>query len=331
MKKSGRLAVVTMLVLGLLLVGGIIYAVQGIPITIDGKAVESDVAPQLVDGRTLVPLRVISENFGADVHWLQDERSVQIVSPYKKFTDGLMDKGNYLMEATTVYARYTQNKSSVIILDVRPPAARASMGRIQGDINIPLPTLVERIDELPAGTPIAVYCARDVMSSYATMILNILGKEAYVMPGGMNAWAEAGGAIATNDIVDTAVAAGSFNTLAAALEAADLIGALKGEGPFTVFAPTDDAFAALPEGTLEALLADIPTLTEILLYHVVAGEVVAADVVAAAPFEATTLQGSTASVTVADGAVYVDSAQVIATDIFCTNGVIHVIDAVILP
>jgi uncharacterized surface protein with fasciclin (FAS1) repeats len=130
------------------------------------------------------------------------------------------------------------------------------------------------------------------------------------------------------DIVDTALAAGSFNTLAAALTAADLIDTLKGEGPFTVFAPTDEAFAKLPEGTVEALLQDKEKLTAILTYHVVAGQVTAADVVELE--EAETLQGSKIRINAEDG-VRINSATVIAADVMASNGVIHVIDEVLLP
>jgi transforming growth factor-beta-induced protein len=135
------------------------------------------------------------------------------------------------------------------------------------------------------------------------------------------------------DIVDTAVADGRFTTLAAALEVADLIDTLKGEGPFTVFAPTDDAFAKLPEGTVEALLADIPQLTDILLYHVVPGKVMAADVVGLDGQAAgTALEGSTIAISIVDGKVFLnDTVEVIITDIEATNGVIHVIDTVLLP
>jgi uncharacterized surface protein with fasciclin (FAS1) repeats len=133
----------------------------------------------------------------------------------------------------------------------------------------------------------------------------------------------------TRDIVDIAVEDGRFTTLVAAVQAAGLVDALKGEGPLTVFAPTDDAFAALPAGTIDALLADIPALTNILLYHVVEGKVMAADVVGLS--EAPTLQGSSAAISVVDGKVFVDAAQVIITDIEASNGVIHVIDAVLIP
>ncbi len=141
--------------------------------------------------------------------------------------------------------------------------------------------------------------------------------------------ARADRADASKDIVDTAVAAGSFNTLATALKAAGLIETLKGKGPFTVFAPTDDAFKKLPAGTLEKLLADKAQLTKVLTYHVVAGKVMAADVVKLS--EAKTVEGSMVKITVAKGAVKVNDANVVKTDIGASNGVIHVIDSVILP
>ena len=131
------------------------------------------------------------------------------------------------------------------------------------------------------------------------------------------------------DIVDTAVAAGDFNTLVTAVKAAGLVETLKGEGPFTVFAPTDAAFAKVPTDTLNALLADKAALANVLTYHVVAGKVMAADVVKLTSAE--TVQGQAVSIEVKDGKVYVDGAQVVATDIKASNGVIHVIDAVILP
>ncbi len=133
------------------------------------------------------------------------------------------------------------------------------------------------------------------------------------------------------DIVDTAVAAGQFNTLAAALDAADLIGTLKGDGPFTVFAPTDEAFAKLPEGTVESLLLpeNRDELIAILTYHVVPGKVLAKDVVELS--SATTVNGGDVMIAVEDGSVRIDNATVVATDIAASNGVIHVIDSVILP
>lgn len=130
------------------------------------------------------------------------------------------------------------------------------------------------------------------------------------------------------DIVDTAVAAGSFTTLVAAVEAAGLVETLKGEGPFTVFAPTDEAFAALPEGTVEALLADPEALAAILTYHVVAGKVMSTDL--SDGMTAATVNG--AEITIGtEGGVTVNEANVTAADIEASNGVIHVLDAVILP
>jgi transforming growth factor-beta-induced protein len=134
-------------------------------------------------------------------------------------------------------------------------------------------------------------------------------------------------------IVDIAVEDGRFTTLVAAVQAADLGETLSSEGPFTVFAPTDDAFAALPEGTIEALLADIPALTDILLYHVVPGKVMAADVVGLDGQSAeTALAGKSIDIKVDMGTVYLnEEVKVIITDIEASNGVIHVIDAVLLP
>ncbi|WP_374567100.1 fasciclin domain-containing protein [Ideonella sp.] len=129
------------------------------------------------------------------------------------------------------------------------------------------------------------------------------------------------------DIVDTAVSAGQFKTLATALQAAGLVDTLKGPGPFTVFAPTDEAFAKIPKAQLDALLADKAKLTAVLTYHVVAGKVMAADV-KAGPVK--TVQGK--DLTVATGpAVMVNNAKVVKTDIVADNGVIHVIDTVVLP
>jgi uncharacterized surface protein with fasciclin (FAS1) repeats len=136
---------------------------------------------------------------------------------------------------------------------------------------------------------------------------------------------------ADKDIVDTAVSAGQFKTLAAALGAAGLVNTLKGPGPFTVFAPTDAAFAKLPEGTVTTLLKpeNKATLTAILTYHVVSGKVMAADVVKLA--KARTVNGADVAITVSNGTVMINNATVTTTDIVASNGVIHVIDTVLLP
>ena len=132
------------------------------------------------------------------------------------------------------------------------------------------------------------------------------------------------------DIVATATAAGSFGTLLEAATVAGLVETLQGEGPFTLFAPTDAAFAALPAGTLEGLLADPEALKQILLYHVVSGKVMSTDVVMLT--EATSVEGSTIAISVVDGVVTLNgTAKVVTVDVEASNGVIHVIDAVILP
>ena len=143
--------------------------------------------------------------------------------------------------------------------------------------------------------------------------------------------ANMGARTADKDIVDTAVAAGSFKTLARALQAADLVETLKGAGPFTVFAPTDEAFAKLPAGTLDTLLKpeNKAKLQRILTYHVVSGNVMAADVVKL--HSAKAVSGDTIMIATHGGAVTVDNARVVKTDIVASNGVIHVIDTVILP
>ena len=136
---------------------------------------------------------------------------------------------------------------------------------------------------------------------------------------------------AKKDIVDTAVAAGSFKTLATALQAAGLVDTLKGKGPFTVFAPTDEAFSKLPAGTIESLLKpeNKEKLKAILLYHVVSGDVTAAQVVKLS--SAKTINGQNLKLAVKDGTVMVNDATVVKTDVLASNGVIHVIDTVLLP
>jgi uncharacterized surface protein with fasciclin (FAS1) repeats len=130
------------------------------------------------------------------------------------------------------------------------------------------------------------------------------------------------------DIVDTAVNAGSFTTLVAAIKAAGLVETLKGAGPFTVFAPTDEAFAKLPAGTVEGLLKDIPQLKKILTYHVVAGKVMAADV--AGMKSDTTVEGSDVKIDTSSG-VMINKSKVVTPDVAADNGVIHIIDSVLMP
>ena len=157
----------------------------------------------------------------------------------------------------------------------------------------------------------------------------LLTLSAGILSLALSAFSIAGGHEAKKDIVDTAIANGSFGTLVTALEVAGLVETLKGEGPFTVFAPTDAAFAKIPADTLNALLADKAALTGVLTYHVVAGKVMSGDVVKLT--EAKTVNGQLVAIKVVDGKVFIDGAQVITADVKASNGVIHVIDSVIIP
>jgi len=155
----------------------------------------------------------------------------------------------------------------------------------------------------------------------------------WVLPIGALAWAFIGYSAmsqkAEKDIVDTAISAGQFNTLVKLVQEAELVDALRGEGPFTVFAPTDEAFAKLPKSQVDALLKDKQALRQVLLYHVVQGKVMSSDVVKIR--SAKTLQGQDIRIRVRNNTVRINDAKVVKADIVCTNGVIHVIDKVILP
>jgi len=166
-----------------------------------------------------------------------------------------------------------------------------------------------------------------LLRSIAAVALVTAGLTTIANAGGHKAAAPA----APGDIVDVAAGAGSFNTLVAAVTAADLVGALKGDGPLTVFAPTDAAFAALPEGTVENLLKpeNKEQLQAVLLYHVVSGKVMSGDL--KGTVDAETLQGSSVKIVASMGKVTVNGANVVSADVAASNGVIHVIDAVLLP
>lgn len=170
-----------------------------------------------------------------------------------------------------------------------------------------------------------------IVSSIALVAVAMLVESGVSLAGNPKDRAAAAATTQPQDIVSTAVAAGSFKTLAAALQAAGLVETLQGKGPFTVFAPTDEAFAKLPKGTVEELLKpeNKEKLTAILTYHVVAGQVMAKDVVGLE--KAKTVNGQSLTIKVKDGAVSIDNANVVKTDIVCSNGVIHVIDSVVLP
>jgi len=181
------------LVLAILMVGGgLVYASYHISIVIDGKEIESDVAPQLVQDRTMVPIRVITEHFGADVDWIQETMTVKISSPYGKFMEGYGEKGMYIKEASEALAMV--NAGTTVVLDVRGDVHR-NHSYITGSLHIPMPQLIERLEELPAEKTVAVYCVKNINAAYAVTILNMLGYEAYLLEDGMNAWRAAGGQI----------------------------------------------------------------------------------------------------------------------------------------
>ena len=152
-----------------------------------------------------------------------------------------------------------------------------------------------------------------------------------VLPSLASAQTAASENVPTKTIVQIAVESGKFNTLVAALKAANLVETLQGDGPFTVFAPSDDAFAKLPPGTVEGLVANREKLTSILTYHVVAGKVMAGDIVKANGAKPATVNGQALDVVVRGGKVYVNGARVVTADIVASNGVIHVIDTVLMP
>lgn len=160
---------------------------------------------------------------------------------------------------------------------------------------------------------------------YASVVMGL----AAVVGMSVTSYAPAGGKAADKDIVETAVANPQFSTLVTAVKAAGLVDTLKGNGPFTVFAPTNDAFAKVGKDKLDGLLKDKKALTDVLTYHVVAGKVMASDVVKLT--SAKTVEGKDVRITVKDGKVMVNGANVTSTDIVCRNGVIHVIDSVLLP
>jgi uncharacterized surface protein with fasciclin (FAS1) repeats len=162
-----------------------------------------------------------------------------------------------------------------------------------------------------------------------TVLLTLAVSPAFAHCGKCGVGESHAAANAAGDIVAVAASAGDFTTLVAAVKAAGLVDTLQSDGPFTVFAPTDEAFNKLPEGTVEGLLANPDKLKQILLYHVVPGKVMAADVVKLS--KATTAQGSDVQIATKGGTVMVDNATVIKTDVMASNGVIHVIDTVILP
>lgn len=174
------------------MVAGLTFANMHITIKIDGKQIASDVEPQLIQNRTLVPIRVITETMGADVKWLQESHTVEIVSPFQKFMNHYVEEGMYIKQAEEILPLFKEGKA--IILDVRGTQLRG-VSYIKGSVFVPLPQLLDKMDQLPKDKIIAVYCAKNINASYAVAMLNMLDYDAYVLENGMDAWKAAGGEI----------------------------------------------------------------------------------------------------------------------------------------
>jgi rhodanese-related sulfurtransferase len=190
--KSKRILTLISILGILILIVSLAFANISISIKIDGKEITSDVEPQLIQNRTLVPIRIITESIGADVEWLQETMTVDIVSPYKKFISSYADKGMYIKQAEVILPLFKEDKA--VILDVRSTQLRG-VSYIKDSMFIPIPQLLDKLDFLPKDKIIAVYCAKNINASYVVTILNMLGYDAYVLENGMDAWKAAGGEI----------------------------------------------------------------------------------------------------------------------------------------
>ena len=302
---------------------------------INGSEVEADSPPIIINDRSMVPLRVITENMGGIVEWNAAARRAEVTTPAKVFGQKWSAEGMLMWQADDAAMMVAGNQA--MVLDVRPAAAYASDG-VSIAKNIPVPELADRMGELDPNMKYAVYCASDINAAYAVAILTMNNFDAYVIVGGRVAFIEAWEAMDHEmddeeelpSIVDIAVSIDDFSILVAALTEADLVGALSGDGPFTVFAPTNDAFVALLEA-LEIEAADLlahPQLADVLLYHVVSGKVMSTDLVDG--MEAPTLQGESLTIDLSDG-VKINASTVTTADVEASNGVIHIIDTVLVP
>lgn len=302
---------------------------------INGSEVETDSPPIIVNDRSMVPLKVITENMGGIVEWNAAARRAEVTTPAKVFGEKWMAEGMLMWPAADAAMMVAQNQAMVI--DVRPAEMFAADG-VPGALNLPLPMMADLMGGLDPDMTYAVYCASDINAAYAVAILTMNNFDAYTIVGGREGFMEAWEAIDHEameeeelpSIVDIAVSIDDFSILVAALTEADLVGALSGDGPFTVFAPTNDAFAALLEA-LEIEAADLlahPQLADVLLYHVVSGKVMSTDLVDG--MEAETLQGESLTIDLSEG-VKINASNVTTADVEASNGVIHIIDAVLVP
>ncbi len=190
--KKGVYAILILALLVLSFAGGAAFAVETLRLSLDGVILESDVPPVLRDGRVLVPARLVTESFGAGVHWDAGSRTVEITSPAQRFLDRYQEEEMYVRSATQV--REGVQAGEMLILDVRD-ASQRGVSYISGSVHIPLPELNARMEELDTGKTIAVYCARNINAAYGVAMLNMQGIPAVLLDGGMETWREAGGRI----------------------------------------------------------------------------------------------------------------------------------------
>lgn len=176
----------------LLILGGAVYAASHVPVYIDGTRLVSDVQPQIIDGRTMVPMAVIAERFGAEVKWVEAEKTVEITSPAQKFMDHYSERNMYVSDAKSMLL--AQSAVRAVILDVRS-VTLWDQSHISGALHIPMPDLLDRMAELPKDKIIGVYCAKNINAAYAVAMLNMQGYNAYILENGITAWKAAGGQV----------------------------------------------------------------------------------------------------------------------------------------
>lgn len=174
------------------LLGGAVFAATHVTVYIDGNKLFSDVTPQVIDGRTMVPVAVIAETFGADIKWIESTKTVEITSPAQLFMNHYGEKNMYISDAKSILTAYTAGRA--VVLDVRSDTLR-TQSYITGSLHIPLTDLLDRMGELPKDKIIGVYCSKNINAAYAVAMLNMQGYNAYILENGVGAWTAAGGEI----------------------------------------------------------------------------------------------------------------------------------------
>ena len=185
-----NLVLLTSLILAVIVMGSQVFGDYQLSIIIDGKEIKNDLAPNFSQERQLLPIKFITEKFGGDFSWIEETLTLEIYSPSQKFISNFEEMGGYIKKAADVLSMSKENR--VTILDVRNDELRAR-SLINDSQHIPLIELLSRIDEIPKGKTVAVYCDKNIHAAYGVMILNFLGYEAYLLENGINAWLTAGG------------------------------------------------------------------------------------------------------------------------------------------